>query len=69
MYVIKVKGKKKIPDYVQIRDDEFTLIGYISIKPGSGLLRLEKLGLEDKEDKLRKILDAIPYGKLEKIEL
>lgn len=27
-YVVKVKGKAKIPDYIQIRDESFTLIGY-----------------------------------------
>lgn len=28
MYLLKVKGKAKIPDFIQIRDDEFTLIAY-----------------------------------------
>ena len=28
MYIIKIKGKVKIPDYVQIRDDKFTLLAY-----------------------------------------
>lgn len=28
-YLIKVKGLAKIPDYVQIRDENFTLICYI----------------------------------------
>jgi hypothetical protein len=69
MYIIKVKGKKKIPDYLQIRDDDFTLIGYLSIKPGSPLLRLEKLGLEGKEERLRQIIETIPFGKLQKLEL
>ncbi|MGE8428119.1 MAG: fructose-6-phosphate aldolase, partial [Sphingobacterium sp.] len=26
MYIIKVKGVAKIPDYVQLRDDAFTLL-------------------------------------------
>ena len=69
MYIIKVKGKKKIPDYLQIRDDDFTLIGYLSIKPGSPLLRLEKLGLEGKEEQLRRIIETIPFGKLQKLEI
>ena len=25
MYIIKVKGKAKIPDYIQLRDDEFRI--------------------------------------------
>lgn len=31
-YVLKVKGKAKIPDYIQVRDSSFTLIGYF--RPG-----------------------------------
>jgi len=31
-YVLKVKGKAKIPDYIQVRDEQFTLIGYF--RPG-----------------------------------
>lgn len=27
-YIVKVKGKAKIPDYIQVRDHAFTLIGY-----------------------------------------
>ncbi|HRC92882.1 MAG TPA: fructose-6-phosphate aldolase, partial [Bacteroidia bacterium] len=26
MYLLKIKGTAKIPDYVQMRDDNFTLI-------------------------------------------
>ena len=28
MYIIKIRGKVKIPDYIQIRDDQFTLLAY-----------------------------------------
>lgn len=69
MYVIKVKGKKKIPDYVQVRDDNFTLIGYMSIKPGNSMLRLEKLGMKEREEEFRRFIDKIPYGKLQKFDL
>lgn len=27
-YVLKVKGKARIPDYIQVRDEQFSLIGY-----------------------------------------
>ena len=69
MYVIKVKGKKKIPDYIQIRDDDFMLIGYFSLKQGNPLTRLEKFGLGGKEDDFRNFVDHIPFGKLQKLEL
>lgn len=31
-YILKVKGKANIPDYIQLRDVDFTLIGYF--RPG-----------------------------------
>ena len=31
MYVIKVKGVAKIPDYVQLRDEAFTLLAYFRV--------------------------------------
>lgn len=34
-YVLKVKGKAKIPDYLQIRDQNFTLIGYFRPQQGN----------------------------------
>ena len=69
MYVIKVKGKKKIPDYIQIRDEDFMLIGYFSLKPGNPATRLDKFGLEGREEDFRKFIASIPYGKIRKIEM
>ncbi|MFH0893401.1 MAG: fructose-6-phosphate aldolase [Bacteroidota bacterium] len=28
MYFLKIKGKARIPDFIQVRGDDFTLIGY-----------------------------------------
>jgi hypothetical protein len=69
MYIIKIKGKTKIPDYIQIRDDDFTLIGYFSYKDGRPFRNLEKFGLEGKEDALEKLVHSLPFGKLQKLEL
>ena len=69
MYIIKVKGKMKIPIYIQIRDDEFTLIGYFSYKDGRPFRNLEKFGLEGKEDALEDFVKTLPFGKLQKLEL
>lgn len=67
MYIIKIKGKAKIPDHVQLRDENLMLIAYFrSDKP---LKKPEKYGLEGKQDALKKIIDRIPFGKLEKISL
>lgn len=69
MYIIKVRGKKKIPDYIQIRDDDFALVGYFSYRPGRPFTRLEKFGLEGKEKELEKLVEKLPFGKLQKLEL
>ena len=67
MYIFKVKGKAKIPDYVQLRDDDFVLIAYFrSDRP---LKKMEKYGLEGKEEALRKMIDGMPFGKLQKLEI
>ena len=67
MYIIKIKGKVKIPDYVQIRDEQFTLLAYFRAdRPERAL---EKCGLGDKEERIREIIDAMPFGKLQKLEL
>lgn len=69
MYIIKVKGKKKIPNYVQIRDENYTLIGYFSYKEGRPFRNLEKYGLEGKEEAFESLVHKMPFGKLQKLEL
>ena len=67
MYIIKIKGKVKIPDYVQIRDDHFTLLAYFRAdRPERAL---EKCGLADKQDEIQKIIDTLPFGKIQKLEV
>jgi len=69
MYIIKVKGKKKIPNYVQLRDENFMLVGYFSFREGRPLRDLEKYGLDGKEKELELFVANMPYGKLQKLEL
>jgi hypothetical protein len=65
VYIIKIKGKVKIPDYVQIRDEAFTLLAYFRAdRPEAAL---QKCGLGDKEIAIKKIIAEIPYGKLQKL--
>lgn len=67
MYILKVKGTARIPDYIQLRDDEFTLLAYFRVdRPEKALI---KAGLGDKEEQIKKLIAAIPYGKMEKMEL
>lgn len=62
MYIIKVKGKAKIPDYIQLRDDKFVLVAYF--RADRPLKNLEKFGLEGKEDELQTLINELPFGKL-----
>ena len=67
MYVIKVKGVAKIPDYVQLRDDSFTLLAYFRVdRPDKSL---EKLGLGNKAAYIMEIVNEIPFGQIKKLEL
>lgn len=67
MYIIKVKGKAKIPDYIQLRDDNFVLIAYF--RADRPLTKLEKYGLEGKEEALQQVINQLPFGKLQKLDI
>jgi len=67
MYIIKVKGKAKIPDYIQIRDQNFVLVAYF--RTDRPLKRMDKFGLEGKDQELKHLISELPYGKLQKLEI
>jgi hypothetical protein len=67
MYILKIKGKAKIPDYVQLRDEGFTLLAYFRAdRPEKALA---KAGLESKEEQILKFIAAMPFGKVMKLEI
>lgn len=67
MYIIKVKGVAKIPDYVQLRDEEFTLLAYFRVdRPDKSL---EKLGLKDQKEAIMSVINEMPFGIIKKLEL
>jgi len=67
LYILKIKGKARIPDYIQIRDSSFTLKAYFRVdRPDKGLL---KCGLEDQREKIIKLIESLPFGKMQKLEL
>ena len=67
MYIIKVKGKAKIPDYIQLRDENFVLIAYF--RADRPLKNLEKYGLEGKEAELETVIRELPFGKLQPLTI
>lgn len=67
MYIIKVKGGAKIPDYVQLRDDKFTLLAYFRVdRPDKAL---DKVGLGEKADYIMNKIKDLPFGQILKLEL
>ncbi len=67
MYIIKVKGKAKIPDYIQLRDEHFVLVAYF--RADRPLKNLDKYGLGGKEDVLRTLIDSLEFGKLQELNV
>jgi len=67
MYIIKVKGVAKIPDYVQLRDDKFTLLAYFRIdRPEKAL---DKIGLGEKKVYIMELITNLPFGKIQKLDI
>lgn len=62
IYLIKIKGKAKIPDYVQIRDTDFTLIGYF--RPGRNEKTVKSLDLSPYQEALDHCIAEMPFGKI-----
>ena len=66
MYIIKVKGVAKIPDYVQLRDDAFTLLAYFRVdRPDKSLY---KIGLGEKAEYIMQLVKEMPFGQIKKLE-
>jgi hypothetical protein len=67
IYLIKIQGKSKIPDYIQLRDENYTLLAYFRAdRPEKALL---KVGFEDHIVQFKEIINNLPFGKMQKINL
>ncbi|MBA2406774.1 MAG: fructose-6-phosphate aldolase [Chitinophagales bacterium] len=67
MYIMKIRGKVKIPDYIQIRDDQFTLLAYFRAdRPEEAL---KKIGLGEKQVEMKRIIESLPFGRMKKIQI
>ena len=67
MYIIKIQGKVKIPDYIQLRDENYTLLAYFRAdRPEKALI---KCGYEHHIVQFKEIINNLPFGKIEKIQI
>ncbi|RZK13724.1 MAG: fructose-6-phosphate aldolase [Pedobacter sp.] len=65
--LLLLAGIAKIPDYVQLRDDKFTLLAYFRVdRPDKSL---EKLGLGDKQEYIMEMVKDLPFGQIAKLEI
>ena len=66
LYVLKIKGKAKIPDYVQLRDEDFILKAYFRLdRPEKVFI---KLGLEDKQTAFYDKINTLSFGAILELE-
>lgn len=69
VYLLKSKGKGIVPDYIQVRSEDYAIIGYFKASnPEKGL---DEIGIEDeaRREQAIKILENLEYGKMTLVEL
>ena len=67
MYIIKIKGKAKIPDFIQLRNDKMILLEYFS--SSRPINRLRKYGLKSSDEEIINYVNGLEYGKIQKLDL
>ncbi|MCS7297048.1 MAG: fructose-6-phosphate aldolase [Bacteroidia bacterium] len=63
-YLLKVRGVAKIPDYIQIRDERFSLVCYLRPDRVEKRTALPSGMLE----KISTLFPQLPYGEVREIE-
>ncbi len=63
-YLLKIRSSNKIPSYLQIRDERFTLKYYIRLDRKEKIF--QQLGIHNEADqhRLEHLIDTTPYGKI-----
>ena len=67
MYIIKIKGKAKIPDFIQLRNDKMILLEYF--RESRPINRLRKYGLKSSDEEIINYVNGLEYGKIQKLDL
>ena len=65
-YVLKIKSSTKLPDFVQVRDESFVLLGYVRLD--RELKDLGKHGLDQYHNEFKDFVDRLPFGRVAKFE-
>jgi hypothetical protein len=63
-YILKIKGTKVIPDFIQIRDENMTLRAYFRVSQAKR--GLEKNNLQKYSEEMIKIIENLAFGKIHK---
>jgi hypothetical protein len=69
VYLLKSKGKGIVPDYIQVRDEKHSIIGYFKTSnPEKGL---NEIGLKEAERRTLalELFEKLEYGKMIVAEL
>ena len=64
LHILKIKGTDKIPDFVQIRDENMTLVAYFRLNQVEK--GLTKNGLGKHADAISTIIKEIDFGRIYK---
>jgi len=67
MYIIKIKGKAKIPDYIQLRNKDMILVDYF--RADRPIDNLRNYGIKSQEDEINSYVKNLEFGKLQKLVL
>lgn len=66
MWLFKIKGKAKIPDYIQLRDEKMILVDYF--RADRPIEKFKKYGILKDEKKIIDLVSNLEYGKLVEIK-
>ena len=61
-FILKIKGTKTIPDFVQIRNSDMTLRAYFRLSQQE--IGLKKNKLEEYTEPIMILLNEMPFGKI-----
>lgn len=67
IYILKIKGTDKIPDFVQIRDQDMTLRAYFRLDQQESGLRKNKM--EKYSEPIMDLLKDMEFGKLKQLDI